>query len=104
MDTRITVADDIMEEIIEGDRVLLILPEDREVPLGPVELATKDGESLAVNVLRTSRARLKHVPVSDRVLNGDEDLMKTLIHLRQRSDRDLVADDIVTVIRFEPRE
>lgn len=103
MPTEISVPAKIIEEIIEGDRVLIILPQDRRMPLGEVEFVTEgdDSERVSVNVVRTSRARVKHVPVSDRVLNGSEDLMETLVYLRQWSRTDLTSDDIVTVVRFE---
>lgn len=106
MPTQITVSEKILHEITEGDRVLVILPEDRNVPLGEVELVSGEDESeeVAVNVLRTSRAQLQHVPVSDRVLNGTEDLMDTLVQLRQQSHTDMTSEDIVTVVRFEPIE
>ncbi len=106
MPTEMTVADSIIDAIIAEDRVLVILPEDIQVPLGTAEFVSCDDAKrrATVNVLRTSRAQLKNVPVTDRVLNGEEDLMKTLIRLRQKTDRELTTDDVVTVVRFELAE
>ncbi|MFP3903546.1 MAG: hypothetical protein ACLFWB_04800 [Armatimonadota bacterium] len=103
MATEMTVPDSMIDEILDENRVLVILPDDMQVPLGPAEFVSDDdeGRRVSVTVLRTSRARLKHVPVTDRVLNGEEDLMKTLIGLRRDFDRELSSDDVVTVVRFE---
>ena len=106
MPEQITIPEAILEEIIEEDRVLVILPGDCDIPLGEAEFVAEDdpSEHVEVKVVRTSRARLKHVPVSDRVLNGTEDLMETLVRLRQWSETDINLDDVVTVVRFETAE
>ncbi|MFO7948512.1 MAG: hypothetical protein R6V19_17045 [Armatimonadota bacterium] len=106
MPTEIEVPGRIIDDIVNENRVLVVLPEDLQVPLGAAEFVARDDADtrVAVNVLRTSRAQLRNVPVTDRVLNGEEDLMKTLIRLRHDCDRDLTSEDVVTVVRFEQAE
>ena len=90
------------KEVIGREKVIAIIPEYRSLKLGYQELYDPvDDVIIPVNVIRISYCQLQHMSLSDIVLHGEKTYEEIIQYFDKNYNVKILADDIVTVIRFD---
>jgi hypothetical protein len=97
---RLTIADDLLDPIIQGKKTCTIRKDKREIDLGQLEFMTVSGGIIEVEVTEVVYKRFGHLRTYEANLEGLPSSLQLKILLKKFYP-DIQDDDVVTIVVFQ---